>query len=262
MVYIVKHIRKCNSMLKVNILLFIFATLLIIYCFLHKSIAPSFDHFILKNLNNNDDQDLKFIKLQSECSCRKDVFFVADIQKKVFTCDLYNVLRRGYGQKVVSYSLYGSNPIYYTEIKKISQQVAKYFPDWIIRIHYDDTLNKSIICEYECLKDDVTGKYVDNIDFCNINQIPFGNPLKTWNAQYMHSMKWRFLPIGDPFVDIFMSRDLDSWIIDREVEAVKEWLNSNTLFHIMRGCLRSFIVFFYIFFLICFLITLFRPPST
>ena len=100
----------------------------------------------------------------------------------------------------------------------------------MIRIYYDKSINSSIICELECLKDEKSGKFMDIIDFCNINEIPFGNPNNTWNAQYMHSMKWRFLPIGDPFVDIFMSRDLDSWIIDREVDAVNVWLQSNTLF--------------------------------
>ncbi len=34
-----------------------------------------------------------------------------------------------------------------------------------------------------------------------------------------------------------MSRDLDAWLIEREVGAVKAWLNSSTLFHVMRGTL-------------------------
>ena len=177
------------------------------------------------------------ITLKSQCKCRKETIkilnYTTDFSRPL--CDLYKVLRRGDRQKVVSYSLYGSDPKYYSEIKTISKQVAKYYPGWIMRIYYDKSINQSIICEYECLKDEVTGKYTDIIDFCNINEIPFGNPIKTWDAQYMHSMKWRFLPIGDPFVDMFMSRDLDSWIIEREVAAVKEWFDSNTLFHVMRG---------------------------
>ncbi len=179
----------------------------------------------------------KKIILESKCDCRNEIInieeYTEDHERTV--CDLYNVLRRGKGQKVVSYSLYGSNEIYYKEIKYLSKLVAQYYPGWVIRIHYDKSLNSSIICEFECLKDEKSGKYMDNIDFCNINEIPYGFPNKTWNAQYMHSMKWRFLPIGDPFVDMFMSRDLDSWIIEREVEAVKVWFQSNKLFHVMRG---------------------------
>jgi hypothetical protein len=182
--------------------------------------------------------DLPLI-LRSNCSCRKEIVkiknYTSDFSRPL--CDLYKVLRRGNGQKVLSYSLYGSDPLYYSHIKEISKQVTKYYPGWTIRIYYDKSVNQSIICEYECLKDEVTGNYTDNIDFCNINQIPFGNPIETWDAQYMHSMKWRFLPVGDPFVDMFMSRDLDSWIVEREVSAVNEWINSNTLLHAMRGIL-------------------------
>ena len=41
--------------------------------------------------------------------------------------------------------------------------------------------------------------------------------------------------VGDHFVDMFISRDTDSTIFDREVVAVKEWLKTNTIFHVMRG---------------------------
>lgn len=42
------------------------------------------------------------------------------------------------------------------------------------------------------------------------------------------------MPIGDPLVDIFVSRDLDSPIIDREREAVKIWEKSDKILHYMR----------------------------
>lgn len=47
-------------------------------------------------------------------------------------------------------------------------------------------------------------------------------------------MSWRWLPIGDNFVDFVASRDTDAWISQRELESVNVWLNSNTLFHVMR----------------------------
>lgn len=48
-------------------------------------------------------------------------------------------------------------------------------------------------------------------------------------------MLWRFLPVIDPTVDIFLSRDLDSIVNEREVAAVKEWLtSSDQIFHGMR----------------------------
>jgi hypothetical protein len=48
-------------------------------------------------------------------------------------------------------------------------------------------------------------------------------------------MTRRWLPIGDNLIDFFSSRDTDSWITNRELDSVKVWLNSNTLFHVMRG---------------------------
>ncbi len=61
------------------------------------------------------------------------------------------------------------------------------------------------------------------------------NNNKTWSAWYIHKMMWRWLPIGDDFVSIFSSRDLDSILHQREVDAVEFWMKSNKPAHIMRG---------------------------
>ncbi len=45
---------------------------------------------------------------------------------------------------------------------------------------------------------------------------------------------WRFLPLGDPTVDIFVSRDLDSLETKRVGDAVTEWESYNKTFHVMR----------------------------
>lgn len=151
------------------------------------------------------------------------------------TCDLYNVLRRGMKQKIIGLSLYGTNEKYYRFLKAFAIQAKSYYADWIIRVHHDSTIKESIKCELECYRDE-RGILFDNIDFCNINKIPYGlSNNKTWSSNYTHAMKWRWLPIGDSFVDTFISRDTDSSIHDREYQAVKNWLQSNTLFHIMRG---------------------------
>jgi len=51
----------------------------------------------------------------------------------------------------------------------------------------------------------------------------------------MNAMKWRWFPINDRFVDAFMSRDSESLIIQREVDSVNVWLQSDKVGHIMRG---------------------------
>ena len=57
----------------------------------------------------------------------------------------------------------------------------------------------------------------------------------------IYPLNWRFLPLLDPQVDILLVRDLDSDITEREVEAVKEFLNSDKVFSVL-----SFHIFFYI----------------
>ncbi|XP_053638593.2 uncharacterized protein [Cherax quadricarinatus] len=45
---------------------------------------------------------------------------------------------------------------------------------------------------------------------------------------------WRLAPMGDAQVTVLLPRDTDSMIIQREVDAVREWLSSGKQFHIMR----------------------------
>ena len=109
------------------------------------------------------------------------------------------------------------------------------YPGWIMRVYHDDSINPNTKCELECLKDE-NNVLIDNTDFCNIQNMPMkGSFNKTWNAKYIHSMMWRWFPIGDTFVKIFSSRDTDSIIIQREIDSVNVWFNSNKPGHIMRG---------------------------
>lgn len=45
---------------------------------------------------------------------------------------------------------------------------------------------------------------------------------------------WRWIPIGDDFVDYFASRDTDSELIQRERDSVNVWFKEKRPFHIMR----------------------------
>lgn len=48
-------------------------------------------------------------------------------------------------------------------------------------------------------------------------------------------MLWRFAPMSDPLVSEWHSRDLDSRVNEREVAAVKDWLQNTTMsYHAMR----------------------------
>ena len=206
-----------------------------------------------KYLSSND------IILESKCKCKKDENIIIkltdddiyriinnktkkeyeinklEFDKSIFTCDLYNVLRRGPKTKIISFALYGKSDFYYRFLKDLIKIINKLYPNWLIRVYYDSSINKSIICELECFKNELN-EYYDLADLCDIEQLPIDLSEKnTWDASYMHGMTWRWLPLGDSFVDYFSSRDTDAWMSKREVDSVNVWLQSNTLFHVMRG---------------------------
>lgn len=217
---------------------------------------------IQKELRNFDKKD---IFLKSKCFCRQNedinlkksnlnytissIFYENDnsrrlvkkysipreqFESSILTCNLYNSLRRGPNLKVISYSLYGKNPFYYKSIKQLVYIIKKRYPGWIIRIYHDNSIEESVICQMECLKNQNQLDYLDLVDFCNVEELPYDLD-KTWNANYMHGMTWRWLPVGDSFIDFFNSRDTDSWISSREIDSFNLWINSNTIFHVMRG---------------------------
>jgi hypothetical protein len=49
----------------------------------------------------------------------------------------------------------------------------------------------------------------------------------------LYPLLWRFLPVVDPQVSLYFSRDLDSHLNRRELEAVKEFLGDRKA---SKGC--------------------------
>ncbi|RNA04087.1 hypothetical protein BpHYR1_024455, partial [Brachionus plicatilis] len=191
--------------------------------------------------------DSKFIELNisSSCECQKYEFKMKQTDQNKFSiffnnksyelneqpvlaCDLGKSLKRGPNQKIVAYSLYGKNPRYYNLLQDLIVKVKEFYPDHVMRVYHDDTINKSIICQIECSN--------SHVDFCNIHRMPLSlkNSEKVMDLRYVHAMMWRFLSIGDSFVDLLMSRDIDSQLLQREVNSVQEWLGSGNIGHIMR----------------------------
>ena len=133
-----------------------------------------------------------------------------EFSDSIFTCELFSALRRGKKQKVISYSIFGNNSFYYSKLETIGKQVKEFYPDWSIRVYYDNSTEKSIICQNECSPE-------DNIDFCNVNSIKLSlkEGSNCSDLSYILPRMWRFLAFGDSFVDLFLSRDSDSFILKR-----------------------------------------------
>ena len=68
-----------------------------------------------------------------------------------------------------------------------------------------------------------------SLDICYVKHLP-----SSADISKVFAMIWRFFPILDPQVDLYVSRDLDSRISKREAAAVAEWMASTHHFHFMR----------------------------
>ena len=117
-------------------------------------------------------------------------------------------------KKVVSYSLYGNSERYTDGALANAQLMRTVYPGWIMRVYCDDTVPKSVL---DLLQNETM------VDLVLMDSMQ--TPAK---------MSWRFLPIQDETVSIFISRDIDSRLSLRESAAVEEWENSSMPFHVMR----------------------------
>lgn len=122
-------------------------------------------------------------------------------------------------KNVVSYSLWGDKPIYWIGALKNIELVGEYLPGWFCRFYIDKNCHQDLI-------DTIKG---DNVEVILVDPIGSND-----NRFSHHGMFWRFEASEDIDVNVFLSRDCDSRISEREVRAINEWLLSDKDFHIMR----------------------------
>ncbi|XP_068219365.1 uncharacterized protein [Palaemon carinicauda] len=133
---------------------------------------------------------------------------------------------RGPGQKVLSYSVFGNfKNDYFQGFERVVPQIIKAYPGWNLRFYFRlDTQNITIrnwLCDLAC-------RY-PHLDLCHVERLPV-----LGNISRSIGRVWRFASMGDSLVDYFSIRDADSLIIQREIDAVQDWLKSGNCFHAMR----------------------------
>jgi hypothetical protein len=123
-------------------------------------------------------------------------------------------------RRVIAVSVYGDDAKYYERLTVIAGDVKRLFGrDWVLRV-YSDKIKQ--------VPGDLDAQVVDmtNTTWVNANidgKVP------------ANKMCWRFFPMLDPTVDVFLSRDTDNALIERDRDAVFEWLESTSLeCHTMR----------------------------
>lgn len=118
-------------------------------------------------------------------------------------------------KRVISFSLWGNKEIYTKGILVNIDMARDMYPDFECWIYtHKDSVPEDTIRELESRNVRIIYKHGDLA-----NNKP---------------MMWRFESIDDPDVEINMSRDCDTIILERERLAVREWIDSGKLFHIMR----------------------------
>jgi len=115
--------------------------------------------------------------------------------------------------KVISFSLYGEDPIYTKGCIKNAEIKKEVFIGWEMWVYHNDTVPQ-----------DILDKLIElDVKLINTNE----------NNGFFGSL-WRFNPITEPNIEYFISRDCDSRISLRDETAVNEWIESGKSFHIIR----------------------------
>lgn len=173
------------------------------------------DNFITqKHADNAKETNKSLVEIPLEnTTCSVDAFF------------------RGANQNIVSFTFFESSEEvpkndhirgYFVGIHENLKLIKQFYPGFIMRLYYQAGSEvKAKLCEIACSD--------PGLDLCPATAIP-----KLGNASRVYPLLWRFLPAIDPQVEIFLSRDLDSRVSEREAAAFQQFLDSKAKIHIMR----------------------------
>ena len=118
---------------------------------------------------------------------------------------------------VISFCLYGKNATYILGMKENIKLANKFFPTWKVYIYYNNTVDEKYIKEYQNMG--------ANCYLCeNVGQ----------NKYNWEGMFWRWFPLDAPEVDIWISRDADSRVSQREAKIIDEFIKSGKTLHCIR----------------------------
>jgi len=121
----------------------------------------------------------------------------------------------GRGMRLITFSLFGNNPIYCDGAVENARLAKKIYPDWTARFYVDEATPE----EYTWKLKEYDAEVYIRRKYCAYD-----------------ALNWRFLPFLDDTVEAWISRDCDSRLSWRERRAVDEWLTTDRACHLMRDC--------------------------
>ena len=116
-------------------------------------------------------------------------------------------------KRIISFSLWGSNPKYTIGALENVKLQKELYPDWICRFYVDPLVPVQIIWTLQEQNAEIVYK----------------DPSEGYMGLF-----WRFEPAFENDIERFIVRDCDSRLNQREAAAVQEWIDSKLPFHCMR----------------------------
>ena len=120
-------------------------------------------------------------------------------------------------KKIISFTLWGSKPLFTGGSIRNAQLAKELFPGWICRFHIN-SVPKNIIEKLS---------QFDNVELVNMGSDvwkEYGR--RAGDAQPEGSLFWKFEPYFDEHVEVVIGRDPDNRLSHREKIAIDEWLGS------------------------------------
>ncbi|ROT64386.1 hypothetical protein C7M84_017674 [Penaeus vannamei] len=120
-----------------------------------------------------------------------------------------------------TFTVYGQYPTeYHVALRRfLVPRVAEVYPGWVMRVYHDLSYSNEQQKEWLC---NITCSH-PHVDFCDVTRLPDLGDIHTGTGT-----TWRFSVMGDPLVDNYIIRDSDAPILQREVDAVGQWLQLGT----------------------------------
>ena len=151
----------------------------------------------------------------------KNLFLNQNMIPNAICCKIYNI--NLYKKKrIISFSLWGKIRLYCIGAIKNALLAQNYFPDWICRFYYDSSVPLCIINYLNSL---------ENTELYYISQ-PSGGLKYKDSGQF--GMLWRYYPILDDNVEIFLARDIDSRLSPYEYQIINDFIKTENIIHNFR----------------------------
>tara|TARA_S200002703_G_scaffold107023_1_gene92963 strand:+ start:909 stop:1673 length:765 start_codon:yes stop_codon:yes gene_type:complete len=130
-------------------------------------------------------------------------------------------------KKLITFSLWGDDPKYRTGALRNIELAPKFYPGWTLRFYVakDDCGKCNSGMAHEFTRWNYQDEFVETDT--QVELVLVDEPAD-WRGMF-----WRFRPASEDDVDVFISRDCDSRLSNREAAAVQEWLDGPKLVHSM-----------------------------